>query len=302
MNIETLKVFRDLVDTGSFSKTAELNFISQSAVSQQIKTLDFVLKCRLLNRLTNKLVPTSCGEKLYEAAKKIILVYENAIVSTRQFSVPSPAEEVRISTIYSAGIYLLQGHIRKFMAAHHNIKVSVEYLQFQQIRSDILSGRADFGIIAGPCNKLQGLIFLPIGEDKMVLLTGMSDKLARKRAIAVREIEGLDFISFEKASPSRKCVDEFFRKHAVKVNMKMELDDIETIKTAVSSGAGLALLPLSAVREAERERELHIVRFNDAQPTRSLYLIYNRSRKMSASAKAFMDITGTRNTDLRRIN
>lgn len=298
MNIETLKVFRDLVDTGSFSKTAELNYISQSAVSQQIKTLDFVLKCRLLNRLTNKIVPTPCGEKFYEAARRIILVYQNAIGLAKQFSVPSPAEEVRISTIYSAGIYLLQGYIRKFMAAQRNTKISVEYRQFQQIRSDILSGRADFGIIAGPYRKLQGLISLPIREDKMVLLTGMSDKLARKGAIAVREIEGRDFISFEKVSPSRKCVDDFFRKHAVKVNIKMGLDDIETIKTAVSSGAGLAILPLSAVREAEREKELHIVRFTDAQPTRSIYLIYNRSRKMSASAKAFLDITVRHGTQI----
>ncbi|MHB0997294.1 MAG: LysR family transcriptional regulator [Elusimicrobiales bacterium] len=298
MNIETIKVFRDLVDTGSFSKTAELNYISQSAVSQQIKNLDFVLKSRLLNRSANRILPTPCGEIFYEAARRIILVYENAVVSTRQFSVPSPAEEVRISTIYSAGIYLLQGYIRKFMAAQRDAKVSVEYRQCRQIRSDIRSGRADFGIIAGPCNKPQGLIFLPIGEDKMVLLTGMSDKLARKRAIAVREIEGHDFVAFERNSPSRKCVDEFFRKHAVKVNMKMELDDIETIKTAVSSGAGLALLPLSAVREAEREKELHIVRFNDAQPRRFLYLIYNRSRKMSASAKTFLDITMRHGTQI----
>ena len=290
MNIETLKVFRDLVDTGSFSKTAELNYISQSAVSQQIKKLELILKCRLLSRLANKILLTPCGTKFYDTSKKIVLLYENSMVCIKQLAVSKAVEEVKISTIYSAGVYLLQGYIRKFMAAYPCTKVSVEYRRFSQIQGDIVSGRADFGIMACPYRKLQGITMLPIGEDEMVLLTGMSDKLARKRSVGVREVEGLDFIAFDKVYPSRKYMDDFFKKHAVKVNIKMELDNIETIKTAVSSGAGLSILPFSALREEERDNKLHIVRFTDAEVSRTLYLIYNKSRKLPASAKAFLEI------------
>jgi len=287
MNIETLKVFRDLVDTGSFSKTAELNYISQSAVSQQIKKLELVLKCRLFSRLANKILLTPCGDKFYETSKKIVLLYENSMVSIRQLAVSKTAGEVKISTIYSAGVYLLQGYIRKFMAKHPNTKVSVEYRQFSQIQGDIVSGRADFGIMACPYRKLQGITMLPIGADEMVLLTGMNDKLARKRLVGVRELDGLDFIVFDKVFPSRKYVDDFFKKHSVKINIKMELDNIETIKTAVSSGVGLSILPLSAVRETDK---LHIARFTDGEVSRPLYLIYNTARKLPASSKAFLEI------------
>lgn len=290
MNIETLKVFRDLVDTGSFSKTAELNYISQSAVSQQIKKLELVLKCKLFSRLANKIALTPCGDKFYETSKRIVLLYGNSLVSIKQLSVSKTTEEVKISTIYSAGVYLLQGYIRKFMAAHPRTKVSVEYRRFSQIQGDIVSGRADFGIMACPYRKLQGITMLPIGEDEMVLLTGMSDKLARKHSVGVKEVDGLDFISFDKVFPSRKYVDDFFKKHSVRVNIKMELDNIETIKTAVSSGAGLSILPLSAVREEERGNKLHIARFTDAEVSRPLYLIYNKSRKLPVSAKAFLGI------------
>ena len=290
MNIETLKVFRDLVDTGSFSKTAELNYISQSAVSQQVKKLELVLRCRLFSRLANKILLTPCGSKFYETSKRIVLLYENSMVSIKQLAVSATTEEVKISTIYSAGVYLLQGYIRKFMADHPNTKISVEYRQFSQIQGDIVSGRTDFGIMACPYRKLQGITMLPIGEDEMVLLTSISDKLARKRSVGVREIDGLDFIVFDKVFPSRKYVDDFFKKHGVKVNIKMELDNIETIKTAVSSGAGLSILPLSALREEERDNKLHIARFTDAEVFRPLYLIYNKSRKLSVSAKAFLEI------------
>ena len=290
MNIETLKVFRDLVDTGSFSKTAELNYVSQSAVSQQIKKLELILKCRLFSRLSNKILLTPCGDKFYETSKRIVLIYENSMVSIKQLAVSKTTEEIKISTIYSAGFYLLQGYIRKFMIDYPSTKVSVEYRQFSQIQGDIVSGRADFGIMACPYRKLQGITMLHIGEDEMVLLTGMSDKLARKRSVGVREIDGLDFIVYEKVFPSRKYVDDFFKKHSVKVNIKMELDNIETIKTAVSSGAGLSILPLSALREEERDNKLHIARFTDAEVSRPLYLIYNKSRKFPSSAKAFLEI------------
>jgi DNA-binding transcriptional LysR family regulator len=124
----------------------------------------------------------------------------------------------------------------------------------------------------------------------MVLLTAMSDKLAQKRQVGVREVSGLDFVSFDKVFPSRKYVDDFFKKHGVKVNIKMELDNIETIKTAVSSGVGVAVLPLSAVRDSERDSKLHVARFTDAAVSRPLYLIYNRSRQLPGSAKAFLEI------------
>ncbi|OGS07908.1 MAG: hypothetical protein A2270_02550 [Elusimicrobia bacterium RIFOXYA12_FULL_51_18] len=290
MNIETLKVFRDLVDTDSFSKTAELNYISQSAVSQQVKKLELVLRCRLFNRVANKIALTSCGEKFYETSKRVVLLYENSLVSIKQLSASTASEEIRISTIYSVGVYLLQDYIKKFMTDYPSTKVSVEYRQFSQIHGDIVSGRADFGIMACPYRKLSGITMLPIGEDEMVLLTGMGDKLAQKRSVAVREVAGRDFIFFDKVVPSRKYVDIFLKEHGVKVNIKMELDNIETIKTAVSSGVGLSILPLSAIREDERESKLHIVRFTDAEVSRALYLIYNKSRKLPASAKAFLEI------------
>lgn len=290
MNIETLKVFRDLVDTGSFSKTAELNYISQSAVSQQVKKLELVLRCRLFNRVANKIVLTSCGEKFYETSKKVVLLYENSLVCIKQLSASKAAEEIKISTIYSVGVYLLQSYIKKFMADYPNTKVSVEYRQFSQIHGDIVSGRADFGIMATPYRKLSGMTMLPIGEDEMVLLTGMGDKLAQKRSVDADEIAGREFIFFDKAVPSRKYVDAFLKEHGVKVNIKMELDNIDTIKTAVSSGVGLSILPLSAVREDERDNKLHVVRFTGAGVSRALYLMYNKSRKLPASAKAFLEI------------
>jgi len=89
---------------------------------------------------------------------------------------------------------------------------------------------------------------------------------------------------------ARDVILELLRRHGVKGRVRMELDNIDTIKTAVASGAGISILPRSAVRDDENGVSLHVLRLADAQFLRPIYLIYNRSRKLSPSAKSFMGI------------
>ncbi|MCX5793244.1 MAG: LysR family transcriptional regulator [Elusimicrobia bacterium] len=290
MNIETLKVFRDLYDTGSFSKTAELNYISQSAVSQQIKKLEQVLKCKLFNRQAGRILLTPCGEKFYGASRKIAVLYDGALAGVRALGAGRGHDEIKISTIYSAGIYMIQNYIKQFLAHNPGTKISVEYRQFSQIYSDIVSGRADFGFMACPYKKSAGLAMLPVAKDEMVLIAGSASPLAGRATISVRELDGMEFIFFDRVFPSRRYIDEFLRRHNVKHRVKMELDNIETIKTAVASGAGVSLLPRSAVREDESGISLHALRISDARFLRPIYLLHSRTRKLSASALKFKSI------------
>ena len=290
MNIETLKVFRDLSDTGSFSKTAELNYVSQSAVSQQIKKLELVLKCKLYHRQAGRIALTPCGQKLYDAARKMTAVYDGALKGIRALGSERQGDEIKISTIYSAGIYIIQNYIRQFLAKNPGTKISVEYRQFSQIYSDISSGRADFGFMACPYRKAPGLAMLPVAKDEMALIAGSSSPLAGRKSVSVRDLEAMDFIFFDRAFPSRRYIDSFLRRHGVKPHVKMELDNIETIKTAVASGAGVSLLPRTAIRDDENGVSLHALKISDAEFLRPIYLVYSRSRKLSSVARSFMNI------------
>ena len=290
MNIETLKAFRDLADTGSFSKTADMNYISQSAVSQQIKKLEFVLKCKLFNRQAGKILLTPCGEKLYAASKKVSAVYDGALKAIRQMGDARQGDEVKISTIYSAGVYIIQGYVKQFIARNPGARVSVEYRQFSQIYSDITSGRADFGFMACPYRKAPGLAMLPVAKDEMVLIVGAASPLADRKSVSVKELNGLDFIHFDRIFPSRHYIDAFLRRHSVKARVKMELDNLETIKTAVASGDGVSLVPRSSVRKDENGSTLRVLKISDAEFLRPIYLIYSRGRKLSLSARNFLGI------------
>ncbi len=290
MNIETLKVFRDLSDTGSFSKTAEMNYVSQSAVSQQVKKLELVLKCKLYHRQAGRIVLTPGGEKFYDAAKKVAAIYSGALKGIHELGTERHADEIKISTIYSAGIYIIQNYIRQFLAHNPRTKISVEYRQFSQIYSDVSSGRADFGFMACPYRKSSGLTMLPVAKDEMVLIAGSASPLAGRKTVEIRELDGMDFIFFDRIFPSRRYIDSFLRKHGVKPHIKMELDNIETIKTAVASGAGVSILPRSAVRDDENGITLHALKFSGVPFLRPIYLIHSRGRKLSPAARGFVGI------------
>ena len=166
----------------------------------------------------------------------------------------------------------------------------MQYRQFSQIYSDVASGGADFGFMACPYGKAAGLAMLPVANDEMVLIAGASSPLAGRKTIAVKELAGLEFVFFDRLFPSRRYIDAFLKQHGVKHKVKMELDNIDTIKSAVASGAGVSVIPRSAVREDESGKSLHVLRFADAQFLRPIYLIYSRARKQTPSIKSFMSI------------
>ena len=290
MNVETLKVFRDLTDTGSFSKTADLNYISQSAVSQQIKKLELILKCKLYHRRSGKIVLTPQGQKFYEASKKVSAIYEGALEAIRALGDERQDDEIRISTIYSAGVYIIQDYIKQFISRNPGTRISVEYRQFSQIYPDITSGRADFGLMACPYRKAPGLAMLPVAKDEMVLIAGASSPFAGRETVKVKELCGLDFIHLDRVFPSRRYIDIFLRRHGVKVRVKRQLDNLETIKTAVASGEGVSLVPRSSVRDDEHGSSLYVLKISDAEFLRPIYLIYRRRRKISPSARNFIGI------------
>jgi DNA-binding transcriptional LysR family regulator len=292
MNIETLKVFKDLIETGSFSKAAEINYVSQSAISQQIKKLEVIHKSKLLSRVSNKIHLTSSGETLYRAAKKILITYDDAIGSIKQSVIDEKPAKIKISTIYSVGTYVLQSYIRKFMKVSPLTEVNVEYKRFSQVYNDIALGRADFGILSchSPVNN-KTLSASYMCEEEMVLIAGLGSEFAKMKSINIHEMAGKDFVLFDKAFPSRKYIDGIFKKNKIKVNVKMEVDNIETIKTYVKSGLGFSIVPKSVIRKSEKDVDIHILKFLGIKMARTVSVIYNKNKKMSKANKEFLEIT-----------
>ncbi|MDZ7378871.1 MAG: LysR family transcriptional regulator, partial [candidate division KSB1 bacterium] len=114
MHIETLKVFCDVVETGSFSQAATQNFITQSAVSQQLRNLEMKYQCRLLERSRSGAKPTPEGAILYRASREILERYRQ-IETELQESAKIVCGPLRVAIVYSVGLHELPPYFKDYL-------------------------------------------------------------------------------------------------------------------------------------------------------------------------------------------
>ncbi len=139
MNIHTLKVFCDVIDTCSFSETAQLNFVTQSAVSQQINALEKKYEDSLFIRGKGRFDLTPIGKILYDRAKDIVRTFQS-IESEIMMARNVVSGKIKISTIYSIGLHELPPVIKQFMKEFKHVNVHLEYARMNKVIQDVVTG------------------------------------------------------------------------------------------------------------------------------------------------------------------
>ncbi|MBI5239369.1 MAG: LysR family transcriptional regulator [Elusimicrobia bacterium] len=298
MLLETLKIYRDLVDTGSFSKAAELNFLTQPAVSHQIKNLEVSLGRILLSRSNRGLTLTPAGLVFYRTAKRILETYAETLAQLQTVS-GGLSSTVRISTIYSLGTYVLQGHIQRFIRRNPDVKFSVSYQKAGRIYDDIIRNRADLGVLAYPARR-RGVEIVPLYDDELVLACHPEHELAQEPRLELARLDGKDFIAFDEAAPTRAALDKVLRAHNVRVSVKLELDNIETIKSAIQAGTGVSIVPEAAVRNEIVTGKIHAARFSGLRLLRPVAAVVRKGGPPSPAARSFLDSLSKEKAQLAR--
>jgi DNA-binding transcriptional LysR family regulator len=298
MQIENFKIFADLVETKSFSKSAKLNGITQSAVSQQARAMERHFKTLLVDRSQKQFQLTREGQRVYESAKELLHSYEK-LLSELQEMKKVISGTIRISTIYSIGLHELPPYIKKFLHDYPSVNVRVEYRRSNLVYEDILHNSVDFGLVAFPV-KVRQIEALPFRNDQLVLITHPQHPLAKRTEIELRELQGHKFIGFDPDIPTRKAVDHIFRENKLEIEPVMEFDNIETVKRAVEIDHGIAVVPQATVLQEGRQGSLSIVTFKGKEFTRPLAILHRKGRVLTPAMKKFietlsLDLTDTRN-------
>ena len=290
MHIETLKVFCDLVELHSFSLAAERNFITQSAVSQQIRTLEDKFKRKLLERVRGRreVKLTPAGEVFYRDAKIVLAAYDQMQESLRGL-VGKIGGTVKVATVYSVGLHELPPKVGEFMSKFPSAKIDLEYSRTTRVVRDVLNGTVELGVLAFP-EPRRGLTIVNMPSNRLVLICPPDHKFAHKPQIKAKELNGLDFVLFERDTPTRKATDRILKAKGVEVKKAAEFDNIETIKRAVQVGFGLAIVPEPAVSEEERSGLLAVVKLAEKDWVRQVGIIYRSDRNLSLAAKKFVQL------------
>jgi DNA-binding transcriptional LysR family regulator len=288
MHIETLKVFCDLVESRSFSQAAVRNFVTQSAVSQQIKNLESRFDTPLLLRGGRTVVPTEAGKVVYQASRVILDRFERM-----QMDMKSLGQEmvgtVRVATIYSVGLYEMSRVIKTFLKAYPKVNLHVEYSPAPRVYEDCLKGSVDLGIVPYP-KPSKGLEIISLRADKLILICAPEHPFAQHRHINIRKLDGENFVAFQKDIPSRHAIDQILEENKIRVRVVMEFENIETIKRSVEIGAGVSIVPLPSVEREVQSGSLVQLKFTRMNFFRPLGAIVKRRHSLPPQVQKFVEL------------
>jgi DNA-binding transcriptional LysR family regulator len=288
MLVENMKVFCDLAETASFTKAAQINNMTQPAVSQQIFSLERQFKSLLIKRSRKKFRLTREGRVFYEHSKQIIQSC-NSLHNRIQKIKDINSKTIRVATICSIGLHELPAPLKKFLKLFPTINVQVEFRHANQVYDDVLENVADLGLVAYPVKNIE-LELIPLCKDILVMICHPQHLLARSRSVKLSQLAGEKFISFEQDIPTRKAIDNILKRHDVEMGSVMELDNIESVKCAVEIEAGISIVPQGTITQEVSMHTLAEVRIQGVDLFRPLAAIYKKERGLSPAMKQFLHV------------
>jgi DNA-binding transcriptional LysR family regulator len=288
MHIETLKIFCDLAELRSFSKTADKNHVSQSAVTQQIQQLELAHNTQLLERKKRPLELTAAGQLFYSTCKDMVDRYErfkselNALqkaVSTR----------INVAAIFSIGMHTLPDYVKKFMVKYPNVHVHIEYFSSTRIYELVIGGEVDIGLVAVPTRDKRLEVY-DFEDEPLVLVCSPRHPLAAESEVDIHKIQGERFIGFEKGVPTRAWIDNILTRYNIVLHPVMEFDNIETVKRAVEINSGISILPKTAIVQELISHTLKAVEFSNERFFRPTGIIVRKDRILSQAGRYFIEL------------
>ncbi len=288
MHIETLKIFCDLADLQSFSKTAEKHLLSQSAVSQQLAQLELTLKFQLLDRKKRPIELTKAGQLFYQACKDIIDRYEQ-LRSELNTLKSSAGNRINVAAIFSIGMHTLPDYVKRFMISYPNVNVHIEYFSADKIYELVLGGDIDIGLVAVP-KKDKRLDVYDFENESLVLACSPKHPLTHESQIDIHKLQFERFIAFEKNVPTRMWIDNILERYNIIIQPVMEFDNIETIKRAVEINSGLSILPQTAIHQEVDSGTIKAIPFSNENFFRPTGIIVRKGKILGQAGRYFIEL------------
>ena len=286
MQVESFRVFRDLVETRSFSRSASLNGITQSAVSQQLRSIEQRLRVPLLERTSKQFALTREGQLLYEASREIIGYYQrfqHQLEEMRNII----SGTIRLVAVPSLGLHELPPYIKEFLRTFPQVKIQVDYRRSNEVYESIAAGEADVGFVAFPSPR-KGLKVETFKKDTLHVICAPGHPLLKKGPVHLPDLPQYKIISLAPEMPTRQGLDKILAARGLRFSPMMEFDNVETLKQAVEINAGIAFLPQSAVASELAKGSLAILPHQGPEIIRPLGIVSRSSRMISPAVKRFL--------------
>ena len=292
MDMKQLEAFVYVVETCSFSKAGELLHLTQPTISSHILSLERELNIKLIVRTTKESYPSEAGKLLYNYAKEILIMRENAVQAIRMFS-----QEMRGTITVAAstipGQYYLPKILQSFREKYPDIKFNIQMTDSTDVVDRITTRTAEVGF-SGTEIDAPKCIYREFADDKLVVITPNEERFRQYvgKGFPIRQLRQEPFISRESGSGTRRETEAFLKElgiQAADLKTAVEVRSTKSIIKMVSEGMGVAVLSKSACEDYQQFGKVLAFDFDNITLRRKLYIIKHKNSILSPIAQVFYD-------------
>lgn len=266
MNLQQLVTFSTVVAEGSMTAAAEKLYLTQPAVSQQIRNLEDELGVNLLVRGVRQAKPTVQGQMLFDYAKKIIALTQAAQVAVQTLG-EGIKGSLRVGAVNSLGLYMLSPLVGTFLRQNPKVNLTLFYSEGPEVLKALQRGELDVAILPDVQQEygkdLSGLESKPLLKDE-VWLVASARAMAVPSSIKLKDLEERPIASLRGEYPGfDRALQEALRSANVNLKPTFETNNVGTLKKVIESGLGWGFVPAHSVRKQVRAGRLTQIEVED---------------------------------------
>lgn len=290
MDLWQLKVFCKVVELKSFSKAGEAVHLSQPTVSSHIKDLEAHLGTKLVDRLARQALPTKAGDLLYDYARRLLALREEAEAAMAEFLGKVKGRLTIGGSTIPAG-YLLPRLIGAFARKYPEVHIALIVGDTLDILGRIAAGQIEIGVV-GARSDDRYLHQVPLLEDELRLALPGNHPWAEKGAVSIQALLTEPFIVREKGSGTLRSMAKLLEEKGYgldDLNIVAELGSTEAVRQGIINRVGVSILSALAIADDVKSGVLTSVTIEGLDLQRSFYLTRHRHRTPSPLCRAFTD-------------
>ncbi|CAM9106373.1 unnamed protein product [Chrysoparadoxa australica] len=290
-SLDQLRILKAIAIEGTFKGAAQRLYLSQPAISLQIKNLERQLNVPLFERNNKQLYLTDAGHLLIRYGNRILALCEETYRAVKDLKELQNGTLI-IGASQTTGTYLLPRILGLFRQRYPQINIQLQVHSTRRIAWSIANGQLDIAIVGGEIpNELKEILeVVPYVEDELALILPKSHPFSLLETIKKEDLYRLKFITLETKSTIKKVIDNVLNENGIdssRFKIEMELSSIEAIKNAVQSGLGAAFVSVSAI---SKELDLDLIdwiKIEDLTITRILSIVTNPNHYKSKASESF---------------
>lgn len=292
LNLSQLQTFVTVASEGSMTAAADKLFLTQPAVSQQMRNMEDDLGVELIVRGSKQIKMTAQGEILYEHAKKILSLAQMAEVSIKSIGAQLRGE-LRIGTLNSIGLHLMSPVVSRLLKFNPDFKIKVNYSKGESLIQSYKKGELD--VLVLPETEMNYKTALNDSKSQVLFqeemwLVGSGKDEFYPTNISINEIKKIPYVHFSDEFPD---FDQKLHQKVGDLQSVFESSNVGTLKRVIEYGLGIGFLPASSIKKQVRSGRLNHVRISDFDYKMNFVYYYKTNASSAETARIlFQALTG----------